>query len=199
MSDQAAVGPRIINAPTELQQVRESRGWSRLDMAQRTKFQVRQIAALESGEYEQLPGRAFVRAALRSYGRELGVDVSPLLAAVGGHAQPAELTIRLRNSEAAKLAEMGAEYEPRPRSHANRLFWGLAGLAGVLALWLYVSGQEVITPARQWFDGVFGANEAKSQPAPGSASGQVTETITWSWSSDDDGARPEADTSRAGK
>lgn len=190
---------RVINAPAELQQVRESKGWSRLDVSQRTRFQVRQIAALENGDYDQLPGRAFVRAALRNYARELDVDVTPLLAAIGGHAQPAELTIQLRNSEAARIAEMGAEYEPAPRSRASRLFWGLAGLIAVLALWLYVSGNQIMTPARQWFDGVFGANEAKSQAVQESAPGQVKETITWSWPTADEGNnRPPAGASGSG-
>lgn len=186
-TDPATGGRRLINTPAELQQVRESKGWSRLDVSQRTRFQVRQIAALENGDYDQLPGRAFVRAALRNYARELDVDVGPLLAVIGGHAQPAELTIQLRNSEAAKIAEMGAEYEPAPRSRASRLFWGGAGLVGVLALWLYVSGNPFMAPARQWFDGVFGADEAKSRVVQESAPGQVTETITWSWSSPDEG------------
>ena len=78
----------------------------------RPSSQVRQITALEEGRFDELPGRAFVRAALRNYGQLLGLDVAPLLASVGGHAEPAPLTVRLRYSQAALQADMGAEYVP---------------------------------------------------------------------------------------
>ena len=87
--------PRVT-LPADLQSAREARRWSRLDVARLTKFQVRQIAALEEGHFDQLPGRAFVRAALRNYAAVLEMDASPLLATIGGHAEPAPLTVRLR-------------------------------------------------------------------------------------------------------
>ena len=125
--------PRVT-LPADLQSAREARRWSRLDVARLTKFQVRQIAALEEGHFDQLPGRAFVRAALRNYAAVLEMDATPLLATIGGHAEPAPLTVRLRYSEAALQADMGAEYEPANRSRASRWFWGMASLAAVVAL-----------------------------------------------------------------
>ena len=50
--------PRVT-LPADLQSAREARRWSRLDVARLTKFQVRQIAALEEGHFDQfLPRRA---------------------------------------------------------------------------------------------------------------------------------------------
>ncbi len=60
-------------------------------MARLTKFQVLQIAALEEGHFDHLPGRAFVRGALRNYADVLEMDATPLLATIGGHAEPAPL------------------------------------------------------------------------------------------------------------
>lgn len=193
LSDEpAALLPRI-SLPAELQKAREARGWSRLDVARQTKFQVRQVAALEEGDYAALPGRSFVRAALRNYAAVLEVDVQPLLDSIGGHAEPAELTVQLRHSEAARVAEMGAEYEPARRSRTSRILWGLAGLASVAALWAYVSGGASVASAERWFNSVFGGNKAESRVVDGQP-GKVTETITWSWpSASDDGKTDNAD------
>ncbi|MDO4637795.1 MAG: helix-turn-helix transcriptional regulator [Lautropia sp.] len=172
-----------VTAPADLQQAREARRWSRLDVARLTKFQVRQIAALEEGRFEELPGRAFVRAALRNYGAVLSVDVTPLLASIGGHAEPAPLTIRLRYSEAALQADMGAEYEPATRSRASRWFWGLMGLLAVLALGFWFgSGGSTQWQPRQWLDDFMTTGKpVESSPAARRASGKVTEPVTWSW------------------
>ena len=74
---QPAAGSDHVRAitPADLQSAREARRWTRLDVARQTKFQVRQITALEEGRFDELPGRAFVRAALRNYGQLLGLDV----------------------------------------------------------------------------------------------------------------------------
>ena len=42
--------------PADLQSAREARRWTRLDVARQTKFQVRQITALEEGRFDELPG-----------------------------------------------------------------------------------------------------------------------------------------------
>lgn len=171
-----------VTAPAELQRAREARSWSRLDVARLTKFQVRQIAALEEGRFEELPGRAFVRAALRNYGAVLSVDVAPLLASIGGHAEPAPLTVRLRYSEAALQADMGAEYEPATRSRASRWFWSVMGLLAVLALGFWFGSGGSQWQPRQWLDGFMTTGKPVESPsAARRASGKVTEPVTWSW------------------
>ena len=189
-----AVLPRISH-PAELQQAREARGWSRLDVARQTKFQVRQVAALEEGDYAALPGRSFVRAALRNYASLLEVDVQPLLDSIGGHAEPAELTVQLRNSEAARVAEMGAEYEPARRSRASRILWGLGGLIAVAVLWAHVGWGASLASAEGWFNSLFGGKQAESRVVDRQG-GKVTETFTWSWpSADGDDKTPAASNS----
>lgn len=133
-----STAPEPVSSPAGLQAVREARGWSRLDVARQIKFQIRQIAALEEGRFEELPGTAFVRGALRSYGALLSVDVSPLLAQIGGHGRMAGLSRPLRQSNAARQAEMTVEFEPAMRQ-GRRLgaAWGLAGVAIVVLLLVY--------------------------------------------------------------
>lgn len=168
--------------PADLQSAREARRWTRLDVARQTKFQVRQITALEEGRFDELPGRAFVRAALRNYGQLLGLDVAPLLATVGGYAEPAPLTVRLRYSQAALQADMGAEYVPPGRSHAGRWFFGLAGLAVVIGAGIWFGTDSARWQPQNWVDQFLASGKpVESTPAVRRSSGKVTESVTWSW------------------
>lgn len=58
----------------ELRHLREQKGLSIKDVADRLKLPARQIEALENGLYEGLPEPVFVRGFLRSYGRFLDMD-----------------------------------------------------------------------------------------------------------------------------
>ena len=80
-----------VATPEELAAAREARGMSQVDISQRIKLQVKQVKALEQGEWDALPGRSFVRGALRSYGKLIDVDVSPLLESIGGFAEPTQV------------------------------------------------------------------------------------------------------------
>src|SRR5690606_41871968 len=71
-----------IAKPAHFTAFREEKGWSVNEVAGRLRMQVRQIEAIEAGRWDDLPGPAFVRAAIRSYARLLGRDPAPLLATV---------------------------------------------------------------------------------------------------------------------
>lgn len=58
----------------ELRHLREQKGLSIKEVADRLKLPARQIEALENGLYEGLPEPVFVRGFLRSYGRFLDMD-----------------------------------------------------------------------------------------------------------------------------
>lgn len=63
-----------------LRRAREAQGLSVAEVANSLKLNPRQIEALESGRFDQLPGYAFTRGFLRNYARLLKVDAAPLLA-----------------------------------------------------------------------------------------------------------------------
>jgi cytoskeleton protein RodZ len=65
-----------------LRAAREEQGLSVGDVAQRLKFAPRQIEALEADQYVALPGLTFVRGFVRSYAKLLGLDGTPLVAAL---------------------------------------------------------------------------------------------------------------------
>ena len=72
-------------APNQrLSQAREAQNLTTADVARRLKLSVWQVEALESGQYDQLPGPTFVRGFIRNYARLLDLDPDELSRAVSG-------------------------------------------------------------------------------------------------------------------
>lgn len=80
-----------------LRTTREAQGLTIENMADRIKFSVRQLEALEGNNLELLPQGAFLRGFVRSYARALQLDEAPLIAAL---ASPPLSTIELGASQA---------------------------------------------------------------------------------------------------
>ncbi|MDD5058191.1 MAG: DUF4115 domain-containing protein [Sideroxydans sp.] len=71
-----ATGPSV---GATLRAAREEQGMKIVDVADRIKFSVRQIEALEADDLSHLPQGAFLRGFIRSYARALHLDESALL------------------------------------------------------------------------------------------------------------------------
>ncbi len=69
----------ILKVGAILRTEREARGLSVEEIAERVKFSVRQVEALEHDDAEHLPQGTFLRGFIRSYARVLGMDESKLL------------------------------------------------------------------------------------------------------------------------
>ena len=91
-----ALAPDSATPGRTLAAARTERGMSISEVAQRLKFSLRHIEALESDRYDVLPTGPFVRGMIRTYARLLGVDATPLLDALprsGGGGDGAEAAI----------------------------------------------------------------------------------------------------------
>ena len=53
------------------------------DVSQQIKYGVKQIEAIEAGDYAKLPGTTFVRGMIRSYAKLLQINAGPLLVDLG--------------------------------------------------------------------------------------------------------------------
>lgn len=71
----------VPEALANLSRVREDSGISLEDVAERTKISVRFLEAIESAEYEKLPGGIFGVSYLRQYAEAVGLSEGPLLTA----------------------------------------------------------------------------------------------------------------------
>ena len=79
--DQAAEvsGEGVSGVGARLRVAREMRQLSLDDVAQALKLGPRQVVALESGNWQGLPGQTFVRGFVRNYARLLQIDPAPLM------------------------------------------------------------------------------------------------------------------------
>ncbi|MEZ5661078.1 MAG: DUF4115 domain-containing protein [Burkholderiaceae bacterium] len=156
---------RTVATPAELAAAREDLGLSQREVATHFRLRERQLDALERGDFESLPGVAYVRALIRAYARLVGVDAQPLLDSIGGFAQPAVLEPSMDPSAAVPAA--GAAWE-RPR-RASWLFgwrpWAAAGGAGVLLLLVLVAG--TLLPGGEAQQPVLGDSRVIAVPIPG--------------------------------
>jgi len=64
----------------QLRAAREAQGLSLHDVADRLKLSLRQLEAIEAGDFSRLPGATFVRGFVRNYTRFLALDGAPLMA-----------------------------------------------------------------------------------------------------------------------
>ncbi len=154
----------VIATPAQFTRVREDKGWTVGEVAGRMRMQVRQIEAIEAGRWQDLPGTAFVRAAIRSYARLLDQDAAPLLASVA----QLDTGLDLRSTTRAPVA-ISPTGSLGESSGIGR--WGLAllGLLAVIAIAFYFApGGDLRWPS-QWFDGEGSVVDASSTIAAGGA------------------------------
>jgi cytoskeletal protein RodZ len=113
----------------KLKHVREKRGVSLRDIAERTKISLTSLEALERSEFSRMPGGIFGRSVVRAYATEVGLDpdttVENFLAYVRRHEQQAA------EREAAARPDVtrdDQEYLDRQRQAARLLRLGIVSL-----------------------------------------------------------------------
>lgn len=130
-----------------LRAAREARGLSLSEVAQVTRFSVRQIEALENDDYAALPGNTAVRGFVRAYAKLLKLDAEPLLAGLGLSAPMAMADVR-------PPTQVGEVEQPtwRQRIKLGRIvtafLWGVLLLA---AAW-YIGRPDLETMFRPMAD-----------------------------------------------
>jgi cytoskeleton protein RodZ len=158
-----------IDDVRRLTSVREARGLTVEEVARQLRLAPRQILALEDGDWAALPGLAFVRGALRGYGRLLGVDVEPIVA------QVAE---RLGASELRPTSTLGRPLPKRGMlgfdegGSGNRFVWVLLVIVTVVAVALFFGGAAPMSSVRSWI-----GTEARPAAGAPAVSGQAPDPM----------------------
>ena len=114
-----------------LAQLREERKLSIADVAQRLKYGVRQIEALEAEEFDKLPGATFVRGMVRGYAKLLDVNAQPLLDELDQRYVPGEIDLDLRD-KGIPFAHSGKR---GTRTYLALSVLALVVVAGILYEW----------------------------------------------------------------
>jgi cytoskeleton protein RodZ len=102
----------------QLKEIRESRGISLEEVAQKTRIRLAYLEALESGDVEALPSRSHLRGFLRLYANELGVSIDELQVAGYHLSEPQQdpiLTAPSKGAEAPQ-AKPTEQHKPHPAS-----------------------------------------------------------------------------------
>ena len=120
---------------------REAMGWTVEQVADQLKLAVRQVIALEEGDYANLPGPAVVRGFVRAYAKVVKLDAAPLVAQIAldnpGAGDATSSTIRRD-----KPASFSQVRFPTNGKRASKLPLGLIAAAvlligGVAAAWQF--------------------------------------------------------------
>ena len=153
-----------VDSVSDLVAARERAGMTSADIVSLLKMAPRQVDALERGDWAALPGLAFVRGVLRSYGRAVGVSVDPLLASLDSGAKASEL----RPSTSLQ--------EPLPSK--SMLGFGSGG-SGSKTTWVFLAAILLIALALFFgrdtdFSRIPSLLQSTSKPAPDAPSGGGT-------------------------
>jgi cytoskeleton protein RodZ len=138
---------RVASTPAELKGLREAAGLSIQGTAGQLRLAARQVEALELGEWDKLPGIAFIKGVLRAYGRLLSADLDPLIAQVDQQLGQSEL--KADRTLERKLPERSA-LGFGEGGKGNKWVWVGLGFVGLAAVALFFGqGLEGYIP-KQW-------------------------------------------------
>lgn len=121
-----AQAPAPSPVGSQLRAAREKKGMSVGDIATALKLGGRQVEALESGDWQRLPGHTFIRGFVRNYARLVQVDPSPLMAQLDAVIEAPQQRLSIVTSTQATMPETG-------RSHRRDYALAASGFVLVLA------------------------------------------------------------------
>jgi cytoskeleton protein RodZ len=167
---------------------REAMGWSVEQVADQLKLAVRQVVALEAGDYASLPSPAVTRGFVRAYAKLMKLDPVPLVAQIEMDV-PAAADLSA-NTAATRRPAPASFSESRFPLHGKRSSLPLGWIAGAVvvvaaaaaAAWHFgvvpMRSSEQAAPAA---NGTTGATAASAPVATGvasdSANGSTVETL----------------------
>jgi cytoskeleton protein RodZ len=167
--------------PGGLRARREAAGMSIEEAASALRLAPRQVAALESGDWGSLPGMAFVRGALRSYGRLLGHDVESQLQQLQ---HPGSTQLRPAPSLGVTLPR-NTVIGFGDGDFGHRWAWVALVVVGLVAVAMYFAGGRGLSGVSSWVS----STTTSESPAQG-AEGTVIESVPIGGNSGDNSQSP---------
>jgi cytoskeleton protein RodZ len=146
---------------------REAMGWTVEQVAEQLKLAVRQVQALEQGDYASLPPAAVVRGFVRAYAKVVKLDPTPLVAQIAQDSEAPDTSPTVVRRD--KPASFSQSRFPSNGKRASKLPLGLIAMAV-----LVVGGA-----AAAWQFGVIPASllGAAAPAAPAAATGEAAVTV----------------------
>lgn len=123
-------GAVIANVGPRLRKERERQGLSEKQVADRLQITMHYVGAIESDEYDKLPGIVFARGYIKSYALLLGLDTDDLI-------EHFNALVAERAPESRTFIRPGRAGKNKSQALAWLLVAMLAFLAGYLVFWAY--------------------------------------------------------------
>jgi cytoskeleton protein RodZ len=152
---------------------REAMGWTVEQVADQLKLAVRQVIALEAGDYASLPSPAVTRGFVRAYAKLVKLDPAPLVAQIAMETEPAPDTSAVTANRRPTPTSFSQSRFP---SHGKRSSLPLGMIAGAVVV-------VVAAAAAAWHFGFVPGSqhgETGSTVAAPAATGAATETANGS-------------------
>jgi len=156
---------------------REAMGWSVEQVADQLKLAVRQVVALEAGDYASLPSPAVTRGFVRAYAKLMKLDPVPLVAQIAMDTPPAaDLSA---NTAAVRRPSPTSFSETKLSLHGKRSSLPLGWIAGavVVAAAAAAAWHFGVVPMQHAADAPAAASAGVAAAAPDTVSGSAVETL----------------------
>lgn len=156
--------PVMPSVGAQLKAAREGRGMSLSDVAQVLKLGLRQVEALENGDWQGLPGNTFIRGFVRNYARLVQVDGGPLMDQLAEVLEAPKPQLDMPEAAPATMPMAG---QGQRKDYAVALF-GLGLVAVAVAIYFLMPGG--VADLQASFKSVadlFAKQEAQPAPAAG--------------------------------
>ncbi|WP_150427725.1 helix-turn-helix domain-containing protein [Dechloromonas sp. CZR5] len=108
MSDETPVVVTETPVGEQLRLAREARGLQIGDISQTLKLGQRQVEALESGDWNGLPGHTFIRGFVRNYARLMQLDPTPMMAQLDRTLEKPVSNLGMQDTGPAPMPDSGS-------------------------------------------------------------------------------------------
>ena len=146
---------------------RETLGWTVEQVADQLKLAVRQVVALEAGDYASLPGAAVVRGFVRAYAKIVKLDAAPLVAMIALGSGETGDTMSTAPRRDSKPATFSQSRFPSNGKRSSKM--PLVVIGGVILLVAAVAGA--------WQAGII-PSSLVARSAPAAAAGAADAVLT---------------------
>jgi cytoskeleton protein RodZ len=162
---------------------REAMGWSVEQVADQLKLAVRQVVALEAGDYEHLPSPAVTRGFVRAYAKLVKMDPAPLVAQIAMDTPPTpdnSAAVARRPSPASFSAAKFPSHGKRSSLPVGWIAGGAVVIVALAAAWhfgLVPTHREAAEGVAQPVAPAASTPEASAAGTASSANGSAVETL----------------------
>lgn len=170
-------GAMLPSVGAQLLVARKARLLEVMDVAQALKLGVRQVEALESGDWDVLPGQTFIRGFVRNYARLVQIDSAPLMVQLDQILKKPDDMLKLPETKGSSMPQGGSFSTPR-RDRLVVIFGLLLVVAAALAYFLLAQNLSSLRETAQaTIDSLAQKNTPEAAPDPATEPKQPVEPI----------------------